>query len=88
MIRLFFLKYRRIPILYSLTDVEKDMKQKIKGLLKEKNAVMLAHNYQPPEIQDLADLCGDSLELSIKASKTDADVILFNGDPTFKSFRS
>ncbi len=79
MIRLFFLKYRRIPILYSLTDVEKGMKQKIKGLLKEKNAVMLAHNYQPPEIQDLADLCGDSLELSIKASKTDADVILFCG---------
>ena len=41
------------------------MKQKIKELLKEKKAIMLAHNYQPPEIQDLADLCGDSLELSI-----------------------
>ena len=55
------------------------MKQKLKELLKEKKAIMLAHNYQPPEIQDLADLCGDSLELSIKAAQTDADVILFCG---------
>lgn len=55
------------------------MKDKIRKLLKERNAVMLAHNYQPGEIQDLADLCGDSLELSIKASRTDADVILFCG---------
>jgi quinolinate synthase len=55
------------------------MQEKIKELLKHRNAIMLAHNYQPPEIQELADLCGDSLELSIKASKTDADVILFCG---------
>lgn len=55
------------------------MKEKIRDLLKKRNAIMLAHNYQPPEIQDLADLCGDSLELSIKASKTDAKVILFCG---------
>jgi quinolinate synthase len=55
------------------------MKDKIKSLLKKRNAIMLAHNYQPPEIQDIADLCGDSLELSIKASQTDAEVILFCG---------
>ncbi|MFO7714627.1 quinolinate synthase NadA [Desulfosarcina sp.] len=55
------------------------MQAKIRALLKEKNAIMLAHNYQPPEIQDLADLCGDSLELSIRAADTDADVIVFCG---------
>jgi len=55
------------------------MQEKIRKLLKQRNAVMLAHNYQPPEIQDLADMCGDSLELSIRAADTDADVIVFCG---------
>ena len=55
------------------------MKDAIRKLLKERNAVMLAHNYQPPEIQDLADMCGDSLELGIRAADTDADVIVFCG---------
>jgi quinolinate synthase len=55
------------------------MQATIKKLLKEKNAVLLSHNYQPPEIQDLADMCGDSLELSIQAADTDADVIVFCG---------
>ncbi len=55
------------------------VKEKIRKLVDEKNAIILAHNYQPPEVQDIANLCGDSLELSIKASQTDADVIVFCG---------
>lgn len=55
------------------------MKQMIRDLARKKNAIILAHNYQPPEIQDIADLCGDSLELSIQAAKTTADIIVFCG---------
>ncbi|MGB6010442.1 MAG: quinolinate synthase NadA [Desulfobacterales bacterium] len=55
------------------------MKEKIRSLLKKRKAIMLSHNYQPSEIQDVADLCGDSLELSIKAAQTDAEVIVFCG---------
>jgi quinolinate synthase len=43
--------------------------KRIKELAKKRNAIILAHNYQPPEIQDLADMCGDSLELSRKAAR-------------------
>ena len=52
---------------------------RISELKKKLNAVVLAHNYCRPEVQDVADFVGDSLGLAIKASKTDADVIVFCG---------
>src|SRR6188474_1439331 len=56
-----------------------DLRAEIERLRKERNAVILAHYYQKPQIQDLADFVGDSLELSKKAAETDADVIAFCG---------
>ncbi|HTH28606.1 MAG TPA: quinolinate synthase NadA [Sphingobium sp.] len=56
-----------------------DVLAEIQRLRKERNAVILAHYYQKPQIQDLADFVGDSLELSRKAAETDADVIAFCG---------
>jgi len=56
-----------------------DIKNEIRELLKERNAVLLAHNYMRDEVQEIADITGDSLALSIEAAKTSAEVIVFCG---------
>ena len=63
---------------FSPSEIE-DYQRKIRELKEEKNAVILAHNYQVPEIQDVADLVGDSLGLSKEAAAIDAEVIVFCG---------
>src|ERR671936_1968808 len=55
------------------------LKREVRQLAESRNAVILAHNYQVPEIQDIADYVGDSLGLSREAAATDADAIVFCG---------
>jgi quinolinate synthase len=64
----------------TLTDADvTELQAQVRALAAERNAVILAHNYQLPEVQDVADLVGDSLGLSQAAATTDADVIAFCG---------
>jgi quinolinate synthase len=64
--------------LLSLEDIPR-MQAEVRALARERNAVILAHNYQLPEVQDVADYVGDSLGLSQQAAATPADVIAFCG---------
>ena len=56
-----------------------NLEESIARLKKEKKALIIAHNYQNPDVQDIADYTGDSLELSRIAAKNDADIIIFCG---------
>ncbi len=66
------------PTRLSATEIAQ-LQRQIRDLARERNAVILAHNYQRPEVQDVADFVGDSLGLSRKAAQTEADVIVFCG---------
>ena len=67
------------PAILSRDDLIAELQADIKRLARERNAVVLAHNYERPEVQDVADFVGDSLGLSREAAKTGADVIVFCG---------
>ncbi|MCQ2348706.1 MAG: quinolinate synthase NadA [Paludibacteraceae bacterium] len=62
-----------------MTSLEQDIKQQIRDLCRQKNAVVMAHYYQRAEVQSVADFVGDSLALAQQAQKTDADIIVMCG---------
>jgi quinolinate synthase len=68
-----------VPVLNLSDDEIAELSDEVRALADERNAVILAHNYQVPEIQDVADYVGDSLGLSRKAADAEADVIAFCG---------
>ena len=71
-----------LPAIETVADTAEEIRRKqerIRALCVERNAVLLAHHYQRPEVQDVADAVADSLKLSQAAAKTNADVIVFCG---------
>ena len=71
-----------LPVIETMTDTAEEVRRKqmrIRELCRERNAVILAHHYQRPEVQETADFVADSLKLSQQAAKTGADVIVFCG---------
>src|SRR6202048_3460965 len=68
-----------LPVYSLSTDGIARLSREIREMAERRNAVILAHNYQVGEVQDVADYVGDSLGLSQEAARTDADVIVFGG---------
>lgn len=71
-----------LPPIETMDDAQDDIRrkqQRIRALCAERNAILLAHHYQRPEVQETADAVADSLKLSQTAARTDADVIVFCG---------
>src|SRR5208282_6925089 len=71
-----------LPAIEAVNDTAEEIRRKqrrVRELCTERNAVLLAHHYQRPEVQEVADAVADSLKLSQAAAKTDADVIVFCG---------